>query len=237
MPTNIPLRNPPPSAAGIAAADEGLRSYMRSVYNYMALALAVTGLVAYFAASTGFYASIAHTPMIWVVLFAPLGLVLFLSFRIQQMSLGAAQAAFWAYSALLGLSLAGIFLVYTGQSISRVFFITGGTFAAMSVYGYTTRSDLTRFGSFLLMGLIGVVVASLVNIFLKSSAVQFAVSVMGVMVFVGLTAYDTQRIKSFYSGADAADVAGKKAVMGALSLYLDFINLFLMLLRLFGSRR
>ena len=237
MPTNIPSRVPPQVYNNAAVDEGGLRSYMRAVYNYMAIGLALTGVVAYFAATTGFYAQIAHTPIIWLVMFAPLGMVLFLSFRIQNMSLGAAQATFWVYAAVMGLSLAGIFLVYTGQSIASVFFVTGGTFAAMSVYGYTTRTDLTRFGSFLMMGLIGIIIASLVNFFLHSSAVQFAVSVMGVMIFVGLTAYDTQKIKAMYYATDAAEIAGKKAIMGALSLYLDFVNLFLMLLRLFGNRR
>lgn len=237
MPTNIPIRKPSPGYARVEAADAGLRSYMRTVYNYMAGALALTGAVAYLAAVSGIYMAIARTPLIWVVVLAPLALVFFLSFRIQRMSLAAAQASFWSYAALLGLSLAGIFFVYTGQSIAQVFFITGGTFAAMSVYGYTTRTDLTRFGSFLLMGLVGIILASLVNLFLHSSAVQFAVSVMGVFIFVGLTAYDTQKIKSFYSAGDSAEWAGKKALMGALNLYLDFINLFLMLLRLFGNRR
>ena len=164
-------------------------------------------------------------------------MVLVLSFGIQRMSLGAAQLAFWVYAGLMGLSIAGIFIVYTQESIARVFFITAGTFAAMSIYGYTTRTDLSRFGSFLLMGLIGIILASVVNIFIGSSALQFAVSVIGVIVFVGLTAYDTQRIKEMYLESDGAVVAGKKAIMGALALYLDFINLFMLLLQLFGSRR
>src|SRR6185437_9914742 len=170
-------------------------------------------------------------------IFAPLALVLLLSFRIQSMSLGAAQAAFWAYAGLVGLSLAGIFLVYTGASIARVFFITAATFLAMSLYGYTTKTDLARFGSFLFMGLIGIVIAGLVNLFIGSTAVQFAISVIGVLVFVGLTAWDTQRIKEMYWEGDAEIVAGKKAVMGALSLYLDFINLFVIMMQFMGQRR
>jgi FtsH-binding integral membrane protein len=163
--------------------------------------------------------------------------VLFLSFRIERLSTGAAQATFWTYAALMGLSLAGIFLLYTGTSIARVFFITAGTFAAMSLYGYTTKRDLSQFGSFLFMGLIGIVIASLVNMFLASSALQFAIAVIGVLVFTGLTAYDTQTIKEMYYEGDGYEIAGKKAVMGALRLYLDFINLFMMLIQLLGVRR
>jgi FtsH-binding integral membrane protein len=217
--------------------DVGLRNYMLRVYNYMAGGLAITGVVAYLAAATGFYQQIAHTPFIWVVVFAPLGVVLLLSYRLQKMSLGAAQATFWGFAALMGLSLSYIFLVYTGASIAQVFFITAATFLSMSLYGYTTKTDLSRFGSFLVMGLIGVVIASIVNIFVASSALQFAISVIGVLVFTGLTAWDTQRIKEMYWEGDGAVVAGKKAIMGALALYLDFINLFMMLLQLMGNRR
>lgn len=217
--------------------DVGLRQYMLSVYNYMAGGLALTGLVAYFAAASGFYQAIVGTPLFWVVLLAPLGMVMLLSFGMQRMSLGATQLSFWIYAALVGLSLAGIFLVYTQASIARVFFITAGTFAAMSLYGYTTRRDLARFGSFLFMGLIGIILASLVNLFIHSSALQFAVSVIGVIVFVGLTAYDTQRIKEMYFAGDGAIIAGKKAIMGALQLYLDFINLFILLLQFMGVQR
>jgi uncharacterized protein len=225
--------------SGVSAAeiDVGLRDYMLRVYNYMASGLALTGIVAYVAAYSGFYASIAGTPLIWLVMLAPLGLVFFLSFRLEKMSLGAAQGTFWAYAGLMGLSLAGIFLVFTGASIARVFFITAGTFAAMSLYGYTTKADLSRFGSFLMMGLIGLVLASLVNLFVGSSALQFAISVIGVLVFTGLTAWDTQRIKEMYVENQDGTVTGKKAVLGALQLYLDFINLFMMLLQLLGVRR
>jgi uncharacterized protein len=210
---------------------------MLRVYNFMAAGLGLTGLVAYGAAASGLYSHIASTPLIWLVMLAPLALVLLLSFRIQHMSVGAAQASFWGYAALMGLSLAGIFLIYTGTSIAGVFFISAATFAATSLYGYTTQRDLSRYGSFLFMGLIGIVLASLVNIFVASSAVQFAVSVIGVLVFTGLTAWDTQRIKEIYLESDAGDVLTKKAVMGALALYLDFINLFMMLLQLTGQRR
>ena len=233
MTDNIPYT----SRSAAPEVDLGLRQYLLGVYNYMAGGLALTGIVAYFGATSGLYASIVGTPIFWVVLLAPLGLVFFLSFRIDKMSLGAAQLGFWAYAGLVGLSLSGIFLVYTGESIARVFFISAATFGATSVYGYTTRRDLSRLGSFLFMGLVGIVVAALVNVFLASSALQFAISVIGVLVFTGLTAYDTQRIKDIYVAGEDAAVAGKKAIMGALALYLDFLNLFLMLLQLFGDRR
>jgi uncharacterized protein len=234
-------RDPRPRAAFGATAgaevDLGLRQYMLRVYNFMAGGLAVTGLVAYVAAASGFYQQIAGTPLIWLVMLAPLGAVLFLTFRIERVSVGTAQAIFWGYAALMGLSLAGIFLVFTHTSIARVFFISAATFAAMSLYGYTTRRDLTQFGSFLFMGLIGIVLASLINIFLASSALQFAISVIGVLLFTGLTAYDTRRIKEMYLAGDTGEVTAKKAIMGALTLYLDFINLFVMLLQLVGQRR
>jgi uncharacterized protein len=224
------------TAAG-AAIDFGLRQYMLRVYNFMAAGLGVTGLVAYLAVTTGFYQQIAGTPLIWVIMLAPLGMVLLLSFRVERMSVGAAQATFWAYAALMGLSLAGIFLLYTGASVARVFFISAATFASMSLYGYATRRDLSQFGSFLFMGLIGIVLAGLANLFIGSSALQFAISVIGVLVFTGLTAWDTQRIKEIYLASDPGDVLTKKALMGALALYLDFINLFVMLLQLTGQRR
>jgi FtsH-binding integral membrane protein len=217
--------------------DVGLRAHMQRVYGYMAGGLALTGVVAYAAAASGLYQSIAGTPLVWIVVLAPLGFVLALSFGIQRMSAATATLLFWVYAAIMGLSLGSIFLVFTGESIARVFFITAATYGAMSLYGYTTRSDLSRFGSFLMMGLVGIVIASLVNIFVGSSALQFAISVIGVIVFVGLTAYDTQRIKEMYLESDTVEVAGKKAVLGALALYLDFINLFMLLLQLFGQRR
>jgi FtsH-binding integral membrane protein len=220
--------------------DVGLRDYMLRVYNYMASGLALTGIVAYVAAAGGADSFIAHiyrTPVMWLVVLAPLGLVMLLSFGIQRMQARTAQMVFWLYAGLMGLSLSTIFLVYTGTSIARVFFITAGTFAAMSLYGYTTRRDLSQLGSFLFMGLIGIIIASLVNMFLASAAMQFAISVIGVIVFTGLTAYDTQSIKEMYYEGDGSEIAGKKAVMGALRLYLDFINLFMMLMQLLGTRR
>jgi uncharacterized protein len=239
------MTNPAPRSTEIvtarmsqAAIDAGLRQFMISVYNYMASGLALTGIVAYGAAETGLYASLIDMPMLfWGVTLAPLALVLLLSFRIEKMSLGAAKTAFWAYAALVGLSLSGIFFVYTGTSIARTFFITAATFLAMSLFGYTTRADLARTASFLLMGLVGIIIASIVNVFLASSIVQLAISVVGVIVFVGLTAYDTQRIKEIYLNSDSSAIAGKKAIMGALALYLDFLNLFILLMQLTGNRR
>ena len=224
-------------ATDSAVMDEGLRTYMLRVYNYMSSGLALTGVVAYIVANTPFlFNAIFGTPLMWVVMLAPLGMVMFLGAKIKTMSVGAAQMTFWIFAILMGMSLATIFVVYTQTSIARVFFITAGVFGAMSLYGYTTKRDLTGWGSFLFMGLIGIIIASVVNIFLASSALMFAISVIGVLVFVGLTAYDTQNIKNMYAQSDSSAVTSKKAIMGALRLYLDFINLFLMLLRLFGNR-
>jgi len=221
-----------------ADIDVGLRQYMLRVYNYMASGLALTGLVAAFVASQpALLNAIFGSPLKWVVMLAPLGVVMFLSFRINAMSAAAAQAAFWGYAALNGIAFSVIFVAFTGTSIARVFFITAATFAAMSLYGYTTKKDLSGWGTFLFAGLIGIVIASVVNIFLASSALQFAVSVIGVIVFVGLTAYDTQQIKEMYYEADGSEIAAKKSIMGALRLYLDFINIFMMLLQLFGERK
>jgi FtsH-binding integral membrane protein len=229
-----------PAVGGVQAdVDVGLRDYMLRIYNYMASGLALTGIVAYVFAQSGMYAQVAATPLIWLIMLAPLGFVLVMSFGMQRMQASTAQLLFWVFAAVMGLSLASVFLVFTGASIARVFFITAGTFAAMSLYGYTTRRDLSQFGAFLMMGLIGIIIASLVNLFIASSALQFAISVIGVIVFVGLTAYDTQNIKEQYYELQYADgdTASKTAIMGALRLYLDFINLFMMLLQLLGARR
>lgn len=227
------------------AVDEGLRAYMLSVYNYMAAGVALTGVVAYLTYSlavqggqlTPFGVTLYTSPLKWVVMLAPLGFVLFLGARMQQMSVGAAQTTFWLFAAVMGVSLSSIFLVFTGQSITQIFFITAATFGALSLWGYTTKRDISGWGSFLFMGVVGIVIAALVNLFLQSTALQFAISVIGVLVFAGLTAYDTQRIKDGYLmvRGDAAMMA-KAAIMGALSLYLDFINMFVMLLNLFGNR-
>jgi FtsH-binding integral membrane protein len=224
-----------PAVGAQVDIDVGLRDYMLRVYNYMASGLALTGIVAYVAAASGIYAQMGQG--IWLVFIALLGVVVWLSYGINRMQAGTAQGLFWLYSGLMGLWVGGIFLFYTGDSIARVFFITAGTFAAMSLYGYTTQRDLTQIGSFLQMGLFGIIIAMVANFFIGSTALQFAISVIGVIVFVGLTAYDTQKIKEMYVAYDDGQVAGKKAIMGALRLYLDFINLFMMLLQLFGNRR
>ncbi|MDA0997654.1 MAG: Bax inhibitor-1/YccA family protein [Proteobacteria bacterium] len=221
-----------------ASIDAGLRRYMLGVYNYMAAGVAITGVVAYFVANTpSVYNAIFGSGLMWVAILAPVALVFVISFGINRMQASTAQMLFWAYAALMGVSLATIFSAYTGVSIARVFFISAGSFAALSLYGYTTKKDLTGFGSFLFMGLIGILLASVVNMFLASSALHFTISVVGVLVFAGLTAYDTQRIKSIYYEGDGSEVMAKKSVMGALTLYLDFINLFIMLMQLLGDRR
>ncbi|HTC19142.1 MAG TPA: Bax inhibitor-1/YccA family protein [Stellaceae bacterium] len=218
--------------------DVGLRNYMLRIYNYMASALALTGVVAYvFAGYLETNRALLHSPVMFIFMLAPLGLVMLMSFGINKLSAAAAQGIFWLYAGLMGLSMATIFLAYTGESIFRVFFITAGTFAGMSLYGYTTRRDLSAMGSFLFMGLIGIVIASLVNMFLQNGMMQFVICVIGVIVFTGLTAWDTQSIKEMYYEGDGAEIAGKKAVMGALRLYLDFVNLFMMLIQLLGVRR
>ncbi len=238
---NYQTRSTPAGVHAGAVIDQGLRSYMLKVYNLMAIGLAITGVAAYgtymAAVSNPAFAQLLFaSPLKWVIMLAPLAMVFFLSFRINSMSVGAAQTAFWVYAGLMGLSLSSIFMVYTGQSIVQTFFVTAASFGALSLFGYTTKRDLSAFGSFLIMGLFGLIIASLVNIFLASSALNFAISAIGVLLFAGLTAWDTQKIKEMYFEADGADVAGRKAIMGALSLYLDFINLFLFLLRFLGNR-
>ncbi|MFO0388458.1 MAG: Bax inhibitor-1/YccA family protein [Alphaproteobacteria bacterium] len=230
------------------AYDMGLRAYMLRIYNFMASGLALTGIVALFTANSPamhalLYAQNAQgmvgpSGLGWLVMFAPLGIVLWMSFGINRISAGFAQGLFWAYSVMMGLSLSSIFLMYTGESIARTFFVTAATFGAMSLYGYTTKKDLSGWGSFLMMGLIGLIIASLVNLFLQSSALSFATSAIGVLIFVGLTAYDTQKIKAmYYQLGSSGEMAAKMAIMGALNLYMDFINIFLHLLRFMGERR
>jgi FtsH-binding integral membrane protein len=237
------MNNPNPGyrmGAGVQAGsayDEGLRQHMLRVYNYMGLGLVVTGLVAFFVASTpALYVPIFSSPLKWVVMLAPLAFVMLFSFKMQTMSAASAQAMFWAFCAVMGLSLASVFLVFTGTSIARTFFIAATMFGATSLYGYTTRRDLTQFSSFLIMGLIGVVIASIVNIFLGSTALQFAISVIGIAVFFGLTAWDTQTIKEQYAENFDAESRQKLAVFGAFSLYLNFINIFQLLLNFTGER-
>ena len=220
-----------------ALFDEGLRRHMLRVYNYMASGVLLTGIVAMLVASTpALYQPIFGTPLKWVVMLAPLAFVFFFSFRIERMSAATAQSAFWAFAAVMGLSLSSIFLVFTGVSIAQTFFVTAIMFMSMSLYGYTTKRSLAKMGSFLIMGLIGILVAGLVNLFLQSSALQFAVSIIGVLVFTGLTAWDVQNIKSQYAENLGHETNSKMAVFGALSLYLNFVNLFQALLSLTGER-
>ena len=220
-----------------AVYDEGLRKHMLRVYNYMGFGLVVTGVIAFVVASTpALYVPIFSTPLKWVVMLAPLAFVLLFSFKMQTMSAAGAQAMFWAFCAVMCLSLASVFLVFTGTSIARTFFIAATMFGATSLYGYTTKRDLTQFSSFLIMGLIGVVIASIVNIFLGSTALQFAISVIGIAVFIGLTAWDTQTIKEQFAENFGAESQQKLAVFGAFSLYLNFINIFQLLLNFTGER-
>lgn len=220
-----------------AVFDEGLRQHMLRVYNYMASGVLLTGLVALVVGSTpAIYQPIFGTPLKWVVMLAPLAFVFFFTFRIERMSAATAQGMFWAFSAVMGLSLASVFIVFTGMSIARTFFITATMFGAMSLWGYTTKRDLSKMGSFLFMGLIGIVIASLVNLFLGSSLMQFVISAVGVVVFTGLTAWDTQNIKQQYAEHYGHETNSKLAVFGALSLYLNFVNLFQMLLAFTGQR-
>jgi uncharacterized protein len=237
------------------AIDAGLRAHMIRVYNYMAGGVALTGILAWvtfqaaggdaitavggrgFVGLTPFGHAVFETPLMWILFLAPLGLVFFLSFRINSLEAGTARMLFFVYAALLGVSLAPIFIVYLHSSIARVFFISAASFGALSLWGYTTQRDLSAMGSFLIMGVFGILIAMVVNIFLRSSGLDWAISIMGVGIFAGLTAYDTQKVKEFYSANDDGTVSGRKAVMGALALYLDFINMFLFLLRLMGDRR
>lgn len=240
------------AAVDAAQLDAGLRSYMLGVYNWMASGLLLTGIVAFLIVHTGaselFYQVVrtprgnATVPTIlgWVAMLSPLAFVLVLSFGINRMSKTTAQALFWAFCAVMGASISNILLIYTGASVASTFFITAAMFAGVSLYGYTTKADLTRMGSFMMMGLIGILIAGLVNMFLQSSALHFAISIIGVVVFVGLTAYDTQRIKADYvehAYAEGTELAGKRSVFDALGLYLNFINLFQLLIQLIGVRQ
>jgi len=242
------------TSAATYAIDEGLRAYMLKVYNFMASGVLLTGFISLLVFEisggmeitlepsgltglTSFGQLIFNSGFKWLVMLAPLGIVMYMSFGIAKMSASKAQMTFWIFAALMGASLSSIFVVYTQMSIARVFFITSGTFGAMSIYGYTTKRDLTKLGSFLMMGLFGIIIASIVNMFMQSGMMHYIISILGVLIFVGLTAYDTQKIKNMYHVSDTGEIMGKKAVMGALTLYLDFINLFIMLLRLFGQRR
>ncbi len=223
--------------AEAAAVDVGLRTYMLRVYNYMCVALALSGAVAFYVStSPTLQQAIFGSPLMWVVFLAPLGLVFFLSARINKMSAAAAQTTFWIFAALMGMSLASIFIAYTPESVTRVFFITAGAFGGLSLVGYTTKRDLSGMRTFLFMGVIGLIIAMVVNMFLASSGLQLLISVAGVLIFAALTAYDTQQIKLMYYEADSGEVATKKSIMGALKLYLDFLNMFIFLMHILGNR-
>ena len=226
-----------------ATRDVGLRSYMLSVYNYMASGVLLTGIVALLFANSSLISYIVNpatgqaTPLFWLVLFAPFGIILGYRFGLERMSVGTAQMLFWLFAFLIGVQFSSLFLVYTGVSIAQTFFAVAAAFIGLSLWGYTTKKDLSGWGSFLIMGVVGIFVALLINLFLRSPALDLAVSAIGVLVFAGLTAYDTQKIKSIYfSVAGHGEAMAKTAVVGALNLYLDFINMFLFLLRFLGNR-
>ena len=220
-----------------AARDAGLRSYMLSVYNYMASGVLLTGIVALLFANSGFAAQVLGTPLQWVIILAPLGFVMAMNFGLNRMKTSTLQALFWAFAVSMGLSMSSIFLVYTGVSIAQTFFAVAAGFAGLSLYGYTTKRDLSGLGTFLIMGVVGLLVAMLINLFLQSPAMQLAISAIGVLLFAGLTAYDTQKIKSMYAYVAGTDMMGKVVIMGALNLYLDFVNMFTFLLQFMGDRR
>ena len=219
-----------------AARDAGLRSYMLSVYNYMASGVLLTGIVALLFANSGLAEQVLSTPLRWVIMFAPLAFVLVMSFGMNRLSTGTLQLLFWAFATVMGLSMSSIFLVFTGTSIAQTFFAVAVGFLGLSLYGYTTKKDLSGFGTFLIMGVIGLLVAMVINLFLQSPAMTMAISAIGVLLFAGLTAYDTQKIKSMYAYVAGTDMMGKVVIMGALNLYLDFINMFTFLLNFMGSR-
>jgi len=220
-----------------AGYDTGLRKYMLSIYNYMASGILLSGIVALLFAMSGMAGAVFGTPLRWVVALAPMGFVFAMSFGVNKMQTGTIKALFWGFCVAMGLSLSSILFVYTGASIAATFFATAGAFAGLSLVGYTTKKDLSGMGSFLIMGLFGIIIAMLVNLFLQSNVLSLAVSVLGVLIFAGLTAYDTQRLKNQYYALQGTDFMGKAVVLGALSLYLDFINMFMFLLRFMGNSR
>jgi len=229
------------TGAGEVAYDAGLRSYMLSIYNYMASGVLLTGIVALLFAPYAGQVLMNGTGtglsgLGWIITLAPLAFVMVLSFGINRLQTSTAKILYWAYAVVMGLSMASIFLVYTGTSIAQTFFATAAAFAGLSLYGYTTKRDLSGFGTFLIMGVVGILIASLLNMFLQSSALNLAISILGVLIFAGLTAYDTQKLKSMYAYVAGTEMMGKAVIMGALSLYLDFVNMFLFLLRFMGSR-
>jgi FtsH-binding integral membrane protein len=223
-------------AVSRAGYDAGLRKYMLSIYNYMASGVLLTGIVALLMARSGMAQTLMGSPLKWLFILSPLAIVMAMSFGRDRFSAGALQMMFWGFATLMGVSMSTIFLVYTGQSIATTFFATAAAFAGLSLVGYTTKKDLSGMGSFLTMGLIGILVAMVINIFLQSSALQMAVSILGVLIFAGLTAYDTQMLKRQYEYLAGTEFIGKAVILGALSLYLDFINMFQFLLSFMGQR-
>jgi FtsH-binding integral membrane protein len=238
-PRSTVAQGAPRVGAAAAAYDAGLRSYMLSIYNYMASAVLLTGAVAMLFANSGLAQQVlgGPGPLKYIIMLAPLGFVMVLSYGLNRLSTFAAQGLFWAFAAVMGLSLSSIFLVYTGASIAQTFFATAAAFAGLSLFGYATKKDLSAFGTFLIMGVVGLLVAMVINMFLHSSAMNLVISFIGVLLFAGLTAYDTQKIKSLYFHVAGSDMVGKSVVMGALTLYLDFINMFTFLLQFMGDRR
>ena len=221
---------------GRVSYDEGLRSYMLSIYNYMASGVLLTGIVALLTAKSGLTMAFIGTPLQWVIALAPLGFILAMSFGLHKMSQGTLQAVFWAFAVVMGISMSTIFLVYTGESIAVTFFATAGAFAGLSLWGYTTKKDISGWGSFLIMGVIGIIIASVINIFMGSETMAFVISGLGVLIFAGLTAYDTQMLKNQYQYVQGTEFMGKAVIMGATNLYLDFVNMFMFLLSFLGSR-
>jgi FtsH-binding integral membrane protein len=248
---NDPQRTRPGFGTGFTGAsvprtrevfDAGLRSYMLSIYNYMTSGVLLTGVVALLFSMGGVNSPAANIfinggPLAWVIMLAPLGFVFAMSFGANRFSKTTLQMLYWAFAIVMGMSLSTIFLVYTGASIAATFFATAGAFAGLSLYGYTTNRDLSAFGTFLIMGVVGLIIASLINMFLQSVGLMWAISFLGVLIFAGLTAYDTQRLKASYAQLRGTEFAGKMVVLGALQLYLDFINMFLFLLRFMGNNR
>jgi uncharacterized protein len=221
---------------GRVGFDEGLRRHMLSIYNYMASGVMLSGVIALVFAKSGMAEAVFGTPLRWLIALAPLGFVMAMSFGVNRMKTGTLQLLFWAFAAAMGLSLSSIFVVYTGASIATTFFATAGAFAGLSLYGYTTKRSLGAMGSFMTMGLVGIIIAMVINVFLKSNGLGMAISILGVLIFAGLTAWDTQRLKDQYAQLAGTDFAGKAVIMGALNLYLDFINMFMFLLRFMGNR-
>jgi FtsH-binding integral membrane protein len=221
---------------GAVTMDQGLRRYMLSIYNYMASGVLLSGVIALLMFTSGYAAAMVGTPMMWLVVLSPLAIVLAMSFGQNRFSTPTLQLMFWSFAVLMGLSLSTLFLRYTGGSIATTFFATAGAFAGLSLYGYTTKRNLSAMGSFMMMGLIGIIIAMVLNIFLASSALSLAISILGVLIFAGLTAYDTQRLRETYYHVACTDMMGKVVIMGALTLYLDFINMFQFLLSFLGSR-